>query len=114
MIKAAVINEVTNIVENIIVLPKSQDWKPPVGYYLEVSEQASIGAVFVNGVFVREESSEDANILSKRHELISRLDGTLLKIKRAELEPGQHPSGVTYLEFYTAQYHALRAELKSL
>lgn len=85
----------------------SDTYKSLVCYDFEKPTEEEIASAWDSYVLTKQKTE-------KRLALISQLDDTLLRIKRAELEPGQHPSGVTYLEFYTAQYRELRAELKSL
>ena len=50
----AVINEQTNIVENVILWDGESQWQPPAGTYVQSLEgyEAGIGWVFENGTFV--------------------------------------------------------------
>lgn len=41
--KYAVINDVTNIVENTVVLDEGSTWTPPIGYYIESLEGTEAG-----------------------------------------------------------------------
>ncbi len=50
----AVINEQTNIVENVILWDGESSWQPPAGTYVQSLEgcEAGIGWKFENGAFV--------------------------------------------------------------
>lgn len=51
----AIIDLVTNIVENVIVWDGESPWSPPAGYYMEPigNSGAGIGWSYVNGQFVQ-------------------------------------------------------------
>lgn len=57
-IKAAIINEQTNIVENLIVL--GGVWQAPQGFYLVVSQDAGIGDFYdpTTAQFVKPETEK--------------------------------------------------------
>jgi hypothetical protein len=50
--KAAIINESTNEVVNVIELEPGAIWEAPAGHRVKFSEEAKIGDLYVDTVFI--------------------------------------------------------------
>lgn len=56
--KAAIVKNNTNLVENVIEIKQDATWKIPEGYYRVLDERATIGAIWNGTDFIAPEVSE--------------------------------------------------------